>query len=97
MSFVEKLSSFGLLPFGFTVDCSRRKRQYFNVLLSAQAELMKEGLENLGDIQYTDNEPVLDLFVSKPIGLLSLLDEQCRGLNVSRGGSILRVGREGGR
>ena len=44
---------------------------------------MKEGLENLGEITYTDNKPVLDLFLNKPIGLLSLLDEQCRGLNVS--------------
>lgn len=37
----------------------------------------------MGDISYTDNEPVLNLFMSKPIGLLSLLDEQSRGLNVS--------------
>jgi myosin heavy subunit len=44
---------------------------------------MKEGLQDVGDIQYTDNEPLLDLFVAKPIGLISLLDEQCRGLNVS--------------
>lgn len=48
-----------------------------------QVELMKEGLEDLSDISYTDNEDVLDLFMSKPIGLLSLLDEQCRGFNVS--------------
>jgi len=34
-------------------------------------------------MSYKDNQPVLDLFLSKPIGLLSLLDEQCRGLNVS--------------
>ena len=46
-------------------------------------ELMKEGLDNLGDISYKDNKPVLDLFLMKPIGLLTLLDEQCRGLNVS--------------
>lgn len=48
-----------------------------------QVELMKEGLEDLSDISYTDNEDVLDLFMRKPIGLLSLLDEQCRGFNVS--------------
>ena len=45
-------------------------------------ELQKEGLNNLGDLSYKDNQPVLDLFLNKPIGLLSLLDEQCRGLNV---------------
>lgn len=46
-------------------------------------ELEKEGLQNLGDISYTDNKPVLDLILNKPIGLLSLLDEQSKGLNVS--------------
>ncbi len=45
-------------------------------------ELEREGLEEL-DISFTDNKPVLDLFLSKPIGLLSLLNDQCRGLNVS--------------
>ena len=48
-------------------------------------ELKKEGLSNLGDLSYKDNQPVLDLFLTKPIGLMSLLDEQCRGLNVSLG------------
>lgn len=44
-------------------------------------EYAKEGLEGLV-ISYKDNKPVLDLFLNRPIGLLSLLDEQCRGLNV---------------
>ena len=41
----------------------------------------KEGLEGV-DITYTDNRPVLQLFLDRPVGLLSLLDEQCRA-NVS--------------
>ncbi len=45
-------------------------------------ELEREGLEGI-EISFTDNKPVLDLFLSKPIGLLSLLNDQCRGLNVS--------------
>lgn len=45
-------------------------------------ELEREGLEEL-EISFTDNKPVLDLFLSKPVGLLSLLNDQCRGLNVS--------------
>ncbi len=46
-----------------------------------QMEYAKEGLDGLV-ISYKDNKPVLDLFLTRPIGLLSLLDEQCRGLNV---------------
>ncbi len=52
------------------------------LLCTLQMELQREGLNNLGDLSYKDNQPVLDLFLNKPIGLLSLLDEQCRGLNV---------------
>ena len=44
-------------------------------------ELEKEGVNGL-EITYTDNKPVLDLYLKRPIGLLSLLDEQCRGFNV---------------
>ena len=46
-----------------------------------QVEYAREGLDGL-EITYKDNKPVLDLFLTRPIGLLSLLDEQCRGLNV---------------
>ena len=46
-----------------------------------QVEYAREGLEGL-EITYKDNRPVLDLFLSRPIGLLSLLDEQCRGFSV---------------
>ena len=49
----------------------------------AQVEYAREGLEGL-DITYKDNRPVLDLFLTRPIGLLSLLDEQCRGFNVRK-------------
>lgn len=44
-------------------------------------ELEKEGIDVL-EIRFTDNKPVLDLYLTRPIGLLSLLDEQCRGFNV---------------
>ncbi len=50
-------------------------------LFGQQMEYAKEGLEGLV-ISYKDNKPVLDLFLNRPIGLLSLLDEQCRGFNV---------------
>lgn len=44
-------------------------------------ELEKEGIDAL-EIRFTDNKPVLNLYLTRPIGLLSLLDEQCRGFNV---------------
>ena len=44
-------------------------------------ELEKEGIDAL-EIRFADNKPVLDLYLTRPIGLLSLLDEQCRGFNV---------------
>lgn len=45
-------------------------------------ECAKEGVDDL-DITYSDNTPVINLFLGRPIGLLGLLDEQCKGLNVS--------------
>ena len=30
------------------------------------------------DIYYQDNQAVLELFLARPVGLISLLDEQCR-------------------
>ena len=46
-------------------------------------EYAREGLDGL-EITYKDNRPVLDLFLTRPIGLLSLLDEQCRGFSVRK-------------
>ena len=51
------------------------------MMKSTKEGYAKEGLEGV-DITYTDNRPVLQLFLDKPVGLLSLLDEQCRA-NVS--------------
>ncbi len=42
-----------------------------------QEEYIKEGVTGV-DITYQDNQPVLELFLSRPLGLISLLDEQCR-------------------
>lgn len=46
-------------------------------LIARQEEYIKEGLEGV-DISYKDNEPVLQLFLSQPLGLITLLDEQCK-------------------
>ncbi|XP_022688836.1 myosin-IIIb-like isoform X3 [Varroa jacobsoni] len=50
---------------------------YFNkhVFSLEQQEYANEGL-NLNSVSFSDNRPVLDMFLSRPIGLLALLDEE---------------------
>uniref|UniRef100_A0A8D8XJS4 non-specific serine/threonine protein kinase n=1 Tax=Cacopsylla melanoneura TaxID=428564 RepID=A0A8D8XJS4_9HEMI len=52
---------------------------YFNqhVFTWEQQEYMAEGIP-VDLIEYTDNRPVLDLLLSRPMGLLALLDEESR-------------------
>ena len=45
------------------------------MVLLLQEELKKEGVR-MASIDYKDNLSILQLFLNKPIGLLSLLDEQ---------------------
>ena len=40
-----------------------------------QQEYKNEGIDG-SDITFVDNRPVLDMFLSKPVGLLALLDEE---------------------
>lgn len=42
---------------------------------TSQAEYEKEEIEAV-HVTYTDNRPILDMFLAKPVGLLSLLDEE---------------------
>lgn len=42
-----------------------------------QEEYIREGID-WTFIEYSDNQPVIDIIESKPIGILSLLDEECR-------------------
>ncbi|CAI8048136.1 Myosin-IIIb, partial [Geodia barretti] len=66
-------------------------QQYFNhqIFAMEKLECAKEGVDDL-DISYTDNTPVIDLFLARPIGLLCLLDEQCKGLNGSEKAFVQR-------
>ncbi|KAL8623920.1 hypothetical protein ACOMHN_054261 [Nucella lapillus] len=50
---------------------------YFNQHIFAWelAEYDKEGIDAT-EVSYVDNRPILDMFLSKPVGLLSLLDEE---------------------
>lgn len=40
-----------------------------------QEEYRREGID-WKEIKFVDNQPLLDLFLAKPIGLLALLDEE---------------------
>ena len=46
-------------------------------LLSVQDEYLNEEVD-ARMIEYEDNRPLLDLFLQKPMGMLSLLDEESR-------------------
>lgn len=45
--------------------------------ISAQDEYLNEEVD-ARMIEYEDNRPLLDLFLQKPMGMLSLLDEESR-------------------
>ncbi|XP_063067724.1 myosin-IIIb isoform X2 [Engraulis encrasicolus] len=60
------------------INLANEKLQYFfnhHIFLMEQREYKEEQLD-WEVITYKDNKPILDLFLTKPIGLLSLLDEQ---------------------
>ena len=40
-------------------------------------EYLNEGIDG-SEIKFTDNRPVLDMLLAKPMGLLALLDEESR-------------------
>ena len=60
-----------------------------------QAEYMAEGIE-WSSVSFIDNQECLDLIAKKPIGLLPLLDEECRYVGmrmcvcVCGGGGVFR-------
>lgn len=48
-----------------------------NHVVSLQDEYLNEDVD-ARVIEYEDNRPLLDLFLQKPMGMLSLLDEESR-------------------
>ena len=53
-----------------------------HVFLLEQDEYVREGID-WKEINFVDNQPLLDLFLARPIGLLSLLDEETHFPKVS--------------
>ncbi|XP_064798740.1 myosin-IIIb [Oncorhynchus masou masou] len=90
VDFDVELSEIGILDiFGFEnfavnrfeqlcINLANEQLQYFfnhHIFLMEQNEYKEEGIE-WESISFKDNKPILELFLTKPIGILSLLDEQ---------------------
>lgn len=56
-------------------DCQRNTE--YQIVISVQDEYLNEEVD-ARMIEYEDNRPLLDLFLQKPMGMLSLLDEESR-------------------
>lgn len=63
---------------------NEKLQQHFNqhVFKMEQAEYEREAID-WSYIQFVDNQDVLDLIERKPMGILDILDEQCRFPRVS--------------
>jgi myosin-6 len=59
--------------------CNEKLQQYFNGrILKEEQELYKrEGLD-VTEVHYVDNQDCIDLFEAKTVGILDLLDEECK-------------------
>eukprot|EP00054_Salpingoeca_dolichothecata_P027671 m.204047 g.204047 ORF g.204047 m.204047 type:complete len:1201 (+) comp26016_c2_seq1:100-3702(+) len=64
----------------FCINLANEQLQFFfneHIFRMELDEYSKEGISS-SSITFVDNKPLLDLFLSKPIGLLSLLDEESK-------------------
>ncbi|XP_030048618.1 myosin-IIIa [Microcaecilia unicolor] len=62
----------------FCINLANEQLQYFfnhHIFLMEQKEYELEGI-SWDTITFNNNKPILDLFLAKPMGILSLLDEQ---------------------
>ncbi|XP_061172927.1 myosin-IIIb-like [Saccostrea echinata] len=60
------------------INLANEQLQFFfnqHVFKMEQEEYIREGID-WKEIKFVDNQPLLDLFLNKPIGILSLLDEE---------------------
>ncbi|XP_076034447.1 STKc_myosinIII_N_like and MYSc_Myo21 domain-containing protein ninaC isoform X2 [Oratosquilla oratoria] len=67
------------------INIANEQIQYFfnqHIFTWEQQEYMSEGIQ-VDIVEFSDNRPVLDMFLAKPMGLLALLDEESRFPNAS--------------
>lgn len=85
---VGLLDIFGFENFGknsyeqLMINIANEQIQYYfnqHIFTWEQQEYMSEGLHVVGGlVEFSDNRPVLDMLLSRPLGLLALLDEESR-------------------
>ncbi|ESO88100.1 hypothetical protein LOTGIDRAFT_219481 [Lottia gigantea] len=62
------------------INLANEQLQFFfnqHIFKMEQEEYMKEGID-WTEIEFVDNKPLLDMFLIKPVGIISLLDEECQ-------------------
>ncbi|KAK2723178.1 myosin-IIIb-like isoform X3 [Artemia franciscana] len=62
------------------INIANEQVQYFfnqHIFTWEQQEYMSEGID-VQMVQFSDNRPVLDMFLCKPLGILALIDEESR-------------------
>ncbi|KAI6652104.1 Myosin-IIIb [Oopsacas minuta] len=62
------------------INIANEQLQYFfnqHIFALEQAEYAKEGI-NLNTFSFTNNQPILDMLLKKPVGLLALLDDESK-------------------
>ena len=58
---------------------NERLHSFFNQhIFAAEAKAYEEEGIDAKRVQFSDNADVLDMFMRRPLGLLALLDEECR-------------------
>ena len=66
--------------FQFCINIANEQLQYYfnqHIFAYEQQEYLREGLD-IKQIAYTDNSDILDMILSKPLGIFSLLDEESK-------------------
>ncbi|XP_006819085.1 myosin-IIIb-like [Saccoglossus kowalevskii] len=62
------------------INLANEQLQFFfnqHIFMMEQEEYQSEGID-WTNIPFVNNQPLLDLFLGKPIGILTLLDEECQ-------------------
>ena len=62
------------------INIANEQLQFFfnqHIFALEQAEYAKEGI-NLNNISFTNNQPILDMLLKKPVGILALLDDESK-------------------
>ncbi|WAQ98013.1 MYO3B-like protein [Mya arenaria] len=62
------------------INLANEQLQFFfnqHVFKQEQEEYVKEGID-WQEIKFVDNQPLLDLFLARPVGMLSILDEESK-------------------